>query len=66
MHLMKDLLQKKKRDYFIKIELKDSYVSTTLDKNLKKYIRFPWEGNLYALLFLSFDLGPAPLIFIER
>ena len=37
MHLIKDLLQE--NDFLIKIDLKDTYFGTPLDKSSKKYIR---------------------------
>ena len=41
--------------------LKDAYFSVALHKISQKYLRFPWQGNLYELL----GLGPAPIIFIK-
>ena len=63
MHLIKDLLQE--HNFWIRIDLKDTYFGIPLGKNSRKYIRFQWEGNLYEFLCLGFGLGPAPLIFAK-
>ena len=59
---LKDILRE--GDYMCKIDLKDAY-SIPLDKGSQKYVRFPWQGNLYEFQCLMFGLGPAPRVFTK-
>ena len=61
--LLKKLLQK--GDFLCKLDLKDAYFAVALHKISRKYLRFPWQGNLYQFLCLCFGLGPAPRIFTK-
>ena len=61
--LLKELLQK--GDFLCKLDLKDAYFSVALHKISRKYLRFPWQGNLYEFLCVCFGLGPAPRIFTK-
>ena len=61
--LLKELLQK--GDFLCSLDLEDAYFSVAPHKISRKYLRFPWRGNLYKFLFQCFGLGPAPRIFAK-
>ena len=66
METLKDLKHLLRQgDLMVKIDLKDAYFSVPLAKSSRKYVRFPWEGNLYEFLCLTFGLGPGPRLFTK-
>lgn len=63
LELLRDIL--KQGDFICKLNLKDAYFGMPLAKELKKFVRFHWEGELYQFLCLCFVLSPAPYIFTK-
>ena len=51
------------RDY--KINLKRAYFNVPFHPKLRKYPKFLWNRSIYEFLYLSYGLGPAPLVFIK-
>ena len=48
-----------------KLDLKDAYFHVPLDQNLRKFVRFQWNGTLYEFMCLCFGLGLAPRLFTK-
>ena len=64
LHLLKDML-KKKKDCMCNIALTDAYFCVPLHQKHRKYIRFCWEGHLYEFHCLYFGLVLATIIFTK-
>ena len=62
-HMVRDLLRK--RDFMIKIDLKDAYFTVPLCEEHQKFVRFNWEGTLYEFACLPFGLSIAPRVFTK-
>ena len=60
---LKDILTK--ADYMVKLDLQDVYLSVPMHKDMCKYLRFCWEGDVFEFLSLPFGLGPAPMVFYK-
>ena len=60
---LKDILAE--ADYMVKLDLQDAYLSVPMHKDMCKYLRFCWEGDVFEFLCLPFGLGPAPMVFTK-
>ena len=47
-------------DWFIKIDLKDAYLTVPVHDSQKKFLRFSWRGRIYQFGCMAFGLSPAP------
>ena len=56
----------RKGDWFVKLDLKDAYLTVPVHNSHQKYLRFQWEGRVFQFKCMAFGLAPAPRIFIER
>ena len=55
----------RKGDWFVKVDLKDAYLSIPVHKSHKKYLRFLWRGRCFEFRCMAFGLSPAPRIFTK-
>ena len=46
-----------------KLELKDAYLSISIDQPHRKHLRFQWQGKAYQYNALPFRLATAPCVF---
>jgi hypothetical protein len=53
----------KKGDYFIKLDLKDAYLTVPICKSHQNYLRFAWRGRIFQFHCMAFGLSPAPRVF---
>ena len=58
---LKDIIRR--RDYMVKLDLKDAYFSVPVVDNDRKYLRFEWASRLYEYTCLPFGLTSTPWIF---
>jgi hypothetical protein len=58
-----DLIQES--DYFTSIDLQDAYFSVPLHRQHQKYVKFVWNGKLFAFVCLAFGLSSAPRVFTK-
>ena len=49
--------------FFAKIDLKDAFYSIRIRENFQKYLKFEWQGKLYAFTCLANGLATASRIF---
>ena len=52
-------------DYFVKIDLKDAYLTVPLHPGCSSFLQFEWEGKFYQYLTLAFGLASAPWAFTK-
>jgi hypothetical protein len=52
-------------DWFIKLDLKDAYLTVPVNSSQQKYLRFAWKGRVYQFRCMAFGLSPAPRIFTK-
>ena len=52
-------------DYFVKIDLKDAYLTIPLHSDCSPFLQFEWEGKYYQYLTPAFGLAPAPWAFTK-
>ena len=52
-------------DWFIKIDLKDAYLTVPVHDSQKKFLRVSWRGRIYQFGCMAFGLSPAPRIFTK-
>jgi hypothetical protein len=52
-------------DFFIKIDLKDAYLSLAMNPNTFKFLGFPHRGKFFHWASLPFGLSQAPWIFTK-
>jgi hypothetical protein len=62
-HLILDMTQK--GEYFVKIDLKDAYLTVPIAQKHRKYLRFQWENQLYQFRVCPFGLASAPHMFTK-
>ena len=62
-HMLRDLLRK--RDFMVKIGLKDAYFTVPIWKNHQKYLRFVWKETIYEFACLPFGISSAPRAFTK-
>ena len=55
----------KERDYMVKINLKDAYLTVPIWRNHQKYLRFLWRDSLLEFACLPFGLASAPRVFTK-
>ena len=60
---VKDMIQQ--GDWLIKVDLKDAYFTIPICNVDQKYLRFPWEGNVYQVHCLPFGITVAPWVFTK-
>jgi hypothetical protein len=54
-----------KRDYLVKIDLKDAYLTIPIWHKHQKYLRFLWKDNMWEFACLPFGLASAPRVFTK-
>ena len=52
-------------DFFVKINLKDAYLTVPIHPEDRRFLRIFWEGVLYQFRCLPFGLSPAPWLFTK-
>jgi hypothetical protein len=52
-------------DWFIKLDVKDAYLTVPVNSSQQKYLRFAWKGRVYQFRCMAFGLSPAPRIFTK-
>ncbi|CAB4003828.1 Hypothetical predicted protein, partial [Paramuricea clavata] len=63
-HMLRDLL--KKGDFFVKIDLKDAYLTVPIWKNHQKYLQFLWKDTMLEFAYaFPFGLAIAPRVFTK-
>ena len=62
-HMLRDLL--KLGDWFVKIDLKDAYLTVPIWINHQKYLCFLWKGSMLEFACLPFGLASAPRMFTK-
>ena len=60
---VKDMIQQ--GDWLIKVDMKDAYFPIPICNVDQKYLRFPWEGNVYQFQCLPFGITVAPWVFTK-
>ena len=55
----------RKGDWFVKLDLKDAYLTVPIQNSQKKYLRFKWNGRIFQFKCMAFGLVPAPRIFTK-
>ena len=55
----------RKGDWFVKLDLKDAYLTVPIQNSQKKYLRFKWNGRIFQFKCIPFGLAPAPRIFTK-
>ena len=63
LYMIRDLL--KQGDWMCKIDMKDAYLTTSIHKDSRKYLRFIWKGKIYQFNCLPFGLASAPRIYTK-
>lgn len=58
---VKDIIQQ--GDWLINIDLKDAYFTIPIYNADQKYLKFPWEGKIYQILCLAFEITVASGVF---
>ena len=61
--VVKDLIQR--NDYFTSVDLRDSYFSIHINRDFQKYLKFSWQGQLYAFVCAPFGLSSLPRLFTK-
>ena len=51
--------------FFAKIDLKDAFYSVAINEKFRKYLKFEWQGKLYAFTALPNGLSTASRIFTK-
>lgn len=66
METLRTALQLIRKDcYFGKIDLKDAFYSVPINKQFRKYLKFEWQGKIYAFSCLPNGLSTASRIFTK-
>jgi hypothetical protein len=52
-------------DWFVKLDLKDAYLTVPVHCSQQKYLHFAWRGRIYQFTCMAFGLSPAPRIFTK-
>uniref|UniRef100_A0A0P6EQZ6 Reverse transcriptase/ribonuclease h/methyltransferase n=1 Tax=Daphnia magna TaxID=35525 RepID=A0A0P6EQZ6_9CRUS len=55
----------RKGDWFVKLDLKDAYLTVPVYCPQQKFLRFKWEGRVFQFKCMAFGLAPAPRIFTK-
>jgi hypothetical protein len=55
----------RKGDWFVKLDLKDAYLTVPIQNSQKKYLRFKWNGRIFQFKCMAFGLAPAPRVFTK-
>ena len=53
------------RDWLVKLDLKDAYLTVPVNAQYQKFLRFQWETKLYQCVALPFGLSSAPRTFTK-
>ena len=53
------------RDWLVKLDLKDAYLTVSIHKSHQKFLSFRWEGREWQFQALPFGLSSASYIFTE-
>ena len=61
--MLKDIL--KPGDWMTKVDLKDAYFMIPVASNMKRLLRFRWQGKAYQFNCLPFGLSSAPWVFTK-
>lgn len=54
-----------KNNFFTSIDLTDAYLTVSVKKEDRKYLKFKWKGELYEFTCLVFGLSTAPRVFTK-
>ena len=60
---VKGLMQLK--DWLVKLDLKDAYLSVRVDPEYRRWLRFQWQDQIYQFDTLLFGLSSAPFMFTK-
>ena len=60
---VKDVIQS--RDWLVKLDLKDAYLSVRVDPEYRRWLRFQWQNRTYQFDTLPFGLSSAPFVFTK-
>ena len=52
-------------DFFVKMDLKDAYLTVPIHPKDRRFLRTFWEGVLYQFRCLPFGLSPVPWLFTK-
>lgn len=55
----------RQRDWFLKLDLKDAYLTVPINAIHKKFLRFKWKNKTYQFNCLPFGLSCAPRVFTK-
>jgi hypothetical protein len=55
----------RKRDWMVKLDLKDAYLIIPVHPSHQKFLRFKWKGRIFQFKCLTFGLAPASRIFTK-
>jgi hypothetical protein len=50
----------RKGDWFVKLDLKDAYLTVPVHNSHQKYLRFQWEGRVFQFKCMAFRSCPSP------
>ena len=52
-------------DFFTKLDLSDAYFSIAIQLLFQKFLKFPWQGQLFTFVCLPFGLSSAPRVYTK-
>ena len=52
-------------DWLLKLDLKDAYLTVSIDQGHRKYLRFRWQGQMWQFRVLPFGLNSASWTFTK-
>ena len=55
----------RKKDWMLKLDLKDAYFTVPVLPSFHKFLRFSWRGRIYEYFCMPFGLAPAPRVFTK-
>jgi hypothetical protein len=55
----------RKGDWFLKLDLKDAYLTVPVYNSHQRYLRFQWGGRVFQFKCMAFGLAPVPRIFTK-
>ncbi|KAI9560527.1 reverse transcriptase [Daphnia sinensis] len=55
----------KERDWMVKIDLRDAYLTVPVNENFHEFLQFLWAGEIFQFTSLCFGLASAPWAFTK-